>query len=139
MIAENEVTIGIKCLLLKNFKYFGDVALKRFGSGWAWLVKTAEGKLAIGSTPNQDNPLMDISDFKGEPLFFVLINLAGPPCLLDANFEIWLRNLINKLIGRPLFRKRLEIISLKSWVQIVVAFRPVISQAVLRELTLLTH
>lgn len=49
-------------------KQFGDAALKRFGSGWAWLVKTAEGKLAIGSTPNQDNPLMDISDFKGEPL-----------------------------------------------------------------------
>ena len=39
----------------------------------------------------------------------------------------------------PLFRKRLEIIGLKSWTQIVVAFRPAISQAVLHELTLLTH
>ena len=49
-------------------KQFTDAALKRFGSGWAWLVKTADGKLAIGSTPNQDNPLMDISDFKGQPI-----------------------------------------------------------------------
>ncbi len=49
-------------------KQFGDAAMKRFGSGWAWLVKGADGKLVIGSTPNQDNPLMDISDFKGTPL-----------------------------------------------------------------------
>lgn len=47
---------------------FNDAAAKRFGSGWAWLVKTADGKLAIGSTPNQDNPLMDIAEIKGTPL-----------------------------------------------------------------------
>lgn len=47
---------------------FADAAKARFGSGWAWLVKNAEGKLVIGSTPNQDNPLMDCSDFKGTPL-----------------------------------------------------------------------
>jgi Fe-Mn family superoxide dismutase len=40
----------------------------RFGSGWAWLVIGSDGKLAVGSTPNQDNPLMDISDFKGIPI-----------------------------------------------------------------------
>jgi Fe-Mn family superoxide dismutase len=45
-----------------------DAALKRFGSGWAWLIKTPEGKLAICSTPNQDNPLMDIAEVKGIPL-----------------------------------------------------------------------
>jgi Fe-Mn family superoxide dismutase len=45
-----------------------DAALKRFGSGWAWLVVEGNGKLKIGSTPNQDNPLMDVSDFKGIPL-----------------------------------------------------------------------
>lgn len=47
---------------------FTDSASKRFGSGWAWLVLTADKKLAIGSTPNQDNPLMDVSELKGYPL-----------------------------------------------------------------------
>lgn len=53
---------------------FTQAAMTRFGSGWAWLVKD-EGKLKIGSSPNQDNPLMDLSDlpagqagFKGTPL-----------------------------------------------------------------------
>jgi Fe-Mn family superoxide dismutase len=41
----------------------------RFGSGWAWLCVTPEGKLAICSTPNQDNPLMDIAEVKGTPIF----------------------------------------------------------------------
>ena len=39
-------------------KTFGDAATKRFGSGWAWLVLTDEGKLIVTSTANQDNPLM---------------------------------------------------------------------------------
>lgn len=46
---------------------FAEASMKRFGSGWAWLVEQ-DGKLAIGSTPNQDNPLMDVSEFKGKPL-----------------------------------------------------------------------
>ncbi|MFM2136686.1 MAG: Manganese-dependent superoxide dismutase [Bacteroidota bacterium] len=45
-----------------------EAGMKRFGSGWAWLVKDKDGKLVIGSTPNQDNPLMDVSDFKGTPV-----------------------------------------------------------------------
>jgi len=52
-------------------KQFNEAAMKRFGSGWAWLVKTPDGKLAIGSTPNQDNPLMDIAEIKGTPLMGV--------------------------------------------------------------------
>ena len=47
---------------------FAAAATGRFGSGWAWLVINA-GKLVIGSTPNQDNPLMDVSDLKGKPIF----------------------------------------------------------------------
>jgi Fe-Mn family superoxide dismutase len=47
---------------------FAAAATTRFGSGWAWLVVTAEGKLAVTSTPNQDNPLMDIAEVKGEPV-----------------------------------------------------------------------
>ncbi|WP_229208931.1 superoxide dismutase [Dyadobacter luticola] len=46
---------------------FGKAATTRFGSGWAWLVAKG-GKLSVGSTPNQDNPLMDISDLKGTPI-----------------------------------------------------------------------
>ena len=54
---------------IENFQnQFTEVAKSRFGSGWAWLVKSSNGKLALGSTPNQDNPLMDCSDFKGIPL-----------------------------------------------------------------------
>jgi superoxide dismutase, Fe-Mn family len=47
---------------------FTKAATTRFGSGWAWLC-IKDGKLAIGSTANQDNPLMDVADFKGIPVF----------------------------------------------------------------------
>jgi Fe-Mn family superoxide dismutase len=47
---------------------FGEAAAGRFGSGWAWLVINGNGKLAITSTPNQDNPLMDVVEVKGTPI-----------------------------------------------------------------------
>lgn len=47
---------------------FGEAAKTRFGSGWAWLYMDASKTLKIGSTPNQDNPLMDVSEIKGTPL-----------------------------------------------------------------------
>jgi Fe-Mn family superoxide dismutase len=50
---------------------FSNAAKTRFGSGWAWLYLTKEGKLAVGSTPNQDNPLMDVSTIKGIPLLTI--------------------------------------------------------------------
>lgn len=46
---------------------FSNAAATRFGSGWAWLVVTGDG-LKVSSTPNQDNPLMDIADVKGSPI-----------------------------------------------------------------------
>lgn len=46
---------------------FSAAAATRFGSGWAWLIKK-DGKLEVTSTPNQDNPLMDIAEKKGEVL-----------------------------------------------------------------------
>ena len=49
---------------------FASSGATRFGSGWAWLVSNG-GKLSIGSTPNQDNPLMDVSDIKGTPVLGV--------------------------------------------------------------------
>lgn len=46
-------------------------AATRFGSGWGWLIVNQEGKLAVCSTPNQDNPLMDVAEVKGTPVFGV--------------------------------------------------------------------
>jgi Fe-Mn family superoxide dismutase len=46
---------------------FNKAAVSRFGSGWAWLI-VHDGKLIITSTPNQDNPLMDIAEVKGTPI-----------------------------------------------------------------------
>ena len=47
---------------------FTQAGATRFGSGWAWLSVKADGKLCVCSTPNQDNPLMDIADCKGTPI-----------------------------------------------------------------------
>ena len=47
---------------------FSQAGATRFGSGWAWLCVKADGKLCVCSTPNQDNPLMDIAECKGTPI-----------------------------------------------------------------------
>lgn len=47
---------------------FNAAAIGRFGSGWAWLILDDSKKLQITSTPNQDNPLMDVAEVKGLPL-----------------------------------------------------------------------
>ncbi len=51
---------------LKN--KFNNAGITRFGSGWVWLVVNTDKKLVICSTPNQDNPLMDIAETKGTPI-----------------------------------------------------------------------
>lgn len=47
---------------------FKKAATTRFGSGWAWLIGTGNGEVAVSSTPNQDNPLMDVAEVKGTPI-----------------------------------------------------------------------
>jgi superoxide dismutase, Fe-Mn family len=49
-------------------KQFEAAAVGRFGSGWAWLAVGADGKLFVSSTPNQDNPLMDVAEKRGTPI-----------------------------------------------------------------------
>lgn len=47
---------------------FSNAAATRFGSGWAWLIVNGNGDLKVTSTPNQDNPLMDVAEIKGKPI-----------------------------------------------------------------------
>ncbi|MEY5068306.1 MAG: hypothetical protein RLZ47_168 [Bacteroidota bacterium] len=49
-------------------KKFAEAGTTRFGSGWAWLCLKADGSLCVCSTPNQDNPLMDIAECPGTPI-----------------------------------------------------------------------
>jgi superoxide dismutase, Fe-Mn family len=49
-------------------KQFAQAGATRFGSGWAWLSVDADGKLFVSSTPNQDNPLMDVAEKRGTPI-----------------------------------------------------------------------
>ena len=50
---------------------FAKAAATRFGSGWAWLVVDNNKQLLVSSTPNQDNPLMDVAEVKGTPVLGV--------------------------------------------------------------------
>jgi Fe-Mn family superoxide dismutase len=74
--ADSNMPSALEAAIKKDFNsveafktQFSDAGKNRFGSGWAWLIKTADGKLVVGSTPNQDNPLMNLADtIKGYPL-----------------------------------------------------------------------
>jgi len=64
-----EAVIQKEFTSMDNFKkLFAEAATSRFGSGWAWLIKTSDNKLQIISTPNQDNPLMEDAPIKGTPI-----------------------------------------------------------------------
>lgn len=80
----------------QNFKdLFTKAAIGRFGSGWAWLVKQGD-ILVISSTPNQDNPLMDLAEVKGTPILgvdvwehaYYLKYQNRRPDYLDAFFKV---------------------------------------------------
>jgi superoxide dismutase, Fe-Mn family len=69
--AKGEIALAINGAFgsFENFKKeFSNAAMTRFGSGWAWLSVDANKNVFISSTPNQDNPLMDVVDKKGTPL-----------------------------------------------------------------------
>jgi superoxide dismutase, Fe-Mn family len=78
VLTPNKGTQPSDALLKAIEKHFGSLdelkalmnnaAATRFGSGWAWLYVAADGSLAVCSTPNQDNPLMDIAQHKGTPI-----------------------------------------------------------------------
>ena len=66
---------GLSAAISKSFgsfdkfkETFSTAGKTRFGSGWAWLYLNSDKNLVVGSTPNQDNPLMDISTVKGTPV-----------------------------------------------------------------------
>lgn len=67
---------------------FNQAAATRFGSGWAWLIKNAAGKLEVCSTPNQDNPLMDIAEVKGTPLLVLMFGNMPTICTTKTADQI---------------------------------------------------
>lgn len=68
----------------------------RFGSGWAWLIVKSDGQLAVTSTPNQDNPLMDVAEQQGTPILgidvwehsYYLKYQNKRPAYLEAIFNV---------------------------------------------------
>jgi superoxide dismutase, Fe-Mn family len=68
-VGDLAVAINEKFGSFQQFKdEFKKAAIGRFGSGWAWLCVDTKGELCICSTPNQDNPLMDIAECPGTPV-----------------------------------------------------------------------
>ncbi len=75
---------------------FSTAAGGRFGSGWAWLIVKNDGQLAITSTPNQDNPLMDVASERGTPILgldvwehaYYLNYQNRRPDYVDAFFQV---------------------------------------------------
>ena len=87
---------------------FADAGKNRFGSGWAWLIVDANKKLVVCSTPNQDNPLMDIAETKGTPILCLDVwehayYLKYQNKRLDYMAAWW--NLVNWNVAEDLFSK----------------------------------
>lgn len=107
-IPTNEVGKAIEAEFgsFDNFKtQFAQAGATRFGSGWAWLSVKEDGKLCVCSSPNQDNPLMDISDCKGTPVLgmdvwehaYYLHYQNRRPDYISAFFNVINWNKVNEL------------------------------------------
>lgn len=107
-VPTNEIGKAIEAELggFEKFKTdFAQAGATRFGSGWAWLCVKADGKLCVCSTPNQDNPLMDISDCKGTPILgldvwehaYYLNYQNRRPDYMNAFFNVINWNRVNEL------------------------------------------
>ncbi len=107
-IPNNEVAKAIDTDLggFEKFKAdFSQAGATRFGSGWAWLCIKTDLKLCVCSTPNQDNPLMDISDCKGTPILamdvwehaYYLNYQNRRPDYMNAFFNVINWNKVNEL------------------------------------------
>ena len=77
-------------------KKLQEAGATRFGSGWSWLIVDAAGKLQVTSTPNQDNPLMDVVEVQGTPILgidvwehaYYLKYQNKRPAYLEAIFNV---------------------------------------------------
>jgi Fe-Mn family superoxide dismutase len=107
-VPNNEIGKAIEAELggFEKFKAdFSQAGATRFGSGWAWLCVKSDGKLAVCSTPNQDNPLMDIADCKGTPVLgldvwehaYYLNYQNRRPDYMNAFFNVINWNKVNEL------------------------------------------
>ncbi|WP_439184831.1 superoxide dismutase [Carboxylicivirga taeanensis] len=103
--------------IVKDFKsfdgfkeVFAKAAKTQFGSGWAWLILDTDRNLQVVSSPNQDNPLMDVSEIKGIPLLTIDVwehayylnyqNKRGD--YIDAFWNVVNWNVVNKRIDKAL-------------------------------------
>ncbi|MGH2624508.1 MAG: superoxide dismutase [Sphingobacterium sp.] len=89
-------------------KKLQEAGATRFGSGWSWLIVDNNGKLAVTSTPNQDNPLMDVAEVKGTPILgidvwehaYYLKYQNKRPAYLDAVFNVINWNAVGDLFSK---------------------------------------
>jgi len=89
-------------------KKLQEAGATRFGSGWSWLIVDNNGKLAVTSTPNQDNPLMDVAEVKGTPILgidvwehaYYLKYQNKRPAYLDAVFNVINWNAVADLFSK---------------------------------------
>jgi len=93
---------------------FKAAAGTRFGSGWAWVCVSSRGKLFVTSTPNQDNPLMDVADKKGTPILcldvwehaYYLKYQNKRPDYVAAFFEVVNWSAVSRLYSKATAKKK---------------------------------